>query len=296
MKCRTVLMSAVLLLAGFQLLAQDYEIRMSRESKVGEKYELTGTGSTSEDSTITGQGQVLQKQSSFLEAKLEATVTVLAVDSLKRESKVSLVVSRCQAMTNLKADTQDLLPKGTVVVAQLMANGKPEFQVDGKVVAKDVAKALGLFISLPTGKSTDDDMFGTQERKKIGDSWSVNSAKAAADLAEKEIKVSADNVKGQTTVEKLVETDGVKCLRLSCSMEASNVPVPLPPELKIEKATLSGTFSGDFPLDLARNRQAESAEITMSVLAKGRPAPEAPALTLLLKNKQIKKLQRKDLN
>lgn len=217
MNIRRILMHAVIaavFLAASHAFAQDYEIRLTRDVRAGEKYNLTASGSLSEKMIMSAQGQVIQKNASTHEMMLEGIVTVLEVDDLKEERKLSLDISRCLVSAGGESGQKEVLKKGTQIVAQ-RKNGHDEFLVDGEAAAKDVATLLGHFISLRSGHVNDDHIFGTKERKKVGDSWPVNRDKAAADLTAKGIKVARENITGNTTLEKLVEVDGRKCLKLN---------------------------------------------------------------------------------
>ena len=163
MGIQKVLIYLIVLLACSRVFAMDYEIRMTRAAETGERYELIASGYSSEQITMSSQGQVLRKDNKFISAKLEGIVTVLQVDKLKREKKISLLVSKSVMSTNVNDNEEEALPKGTEVIAQLR-HGKKEFLIDGKIANEDIAKMLDLFITFPTTKTTDDDIFGTKER------------------------------------------------------------------------------------------------------------------------------------
>ncbi|MGA2152676.1 MAG: hypothetical protein ABSG48_11075, partial [Geobacteraceae bacterium] len=193
MSIRIMVVCAILLITASRVFAQDYEIRLTRDAEAGEKYELTVSGSISKQMTMSSQGQVLQKNASSFTANLEGTVTVLEIDEMKREKKLSLLVSRCLVSSNGSTKEREALPKDTQVVAQIR-DGQKEFLIDGNVVSRDIAEMLGILISLPISQATDDDIFGTKEHRKVGDSWPVNGVKGAADLSSKGIKVDAKDI------------------------------------------------------------------------------------------------------
>lgn len=294
MNFRGVMVCAVVLLTASHVFAQNYEIRLTRDVRAGEKYELAASGSLSEQMTMLAQGQVLHKDTTSITAKLEGTVTVLEVDELKRERKLSLVVSRCLMSTNGSTVEKEVLAKDTQVVAQLR-DGQMEFLIDGKVVSKDIAKMLGLLISLPTSQTTDDDIFGTKERKKVGDSWAVNSSKGAADLSFEGIKVNADDIKGSTKIDKLLVVGGTNCLQLSSRMEISNILPPLPEGLTVTESNMSATFTGEFPVDVSMRQMSEGITMSMVLVAKGKPIPDAPEITLSMNMEESKHAKQKSI-
>lgn len=294
MSMRSGLVSAVILLAVSRVLAEDYEIRMTRPAKVGDKYEMIASGARTEKVTMLVGGKVAKADGRSMTAKLEATVTVQEIDSLKREKKINLVVSKCVAATEGAANEEEVLRKGAQVVAQLQGKEK-EFLVDGEAASKDIAGILDLFISFPTTPTTDDDIFGTKERKKVGDSWPVNKAKAVEDLSDEGMSVKAEDIKGSTKLEKLAVVDGVQCLHLSAKLDIGKLSAPLPPGMAIEKAAMTATFEGDFPLDVSKDCLSQGMTMTMSMIAKGKPSPDAPEMTLSTKREETRKMKRKDL-
>lgn len=294
MSIRGVLVCSILLLICSCAFVQDYELRMTRPTKVGREYELITSGSLSEQMTMSAQGEVLRSDKFSLTAKLEGIVTVLQVDELKRERKLRLLVSKSVMSMNGNINEEEALPKGTQVVAQLRDRRK-EFLIDGKNVPEEIAKMLDLFISFPTTRVTDDDIFGTKERKKVGDSWAVNSMEAAKDLATEGINVDAENIKGSTTIEKVVVVDGKKCLQLSAKLEISMLAPPLPPGLTVEKSNMSAAFSGTFPFDTSIPRLSEGENMTMEVVAKGKLNPDSPEVTLSIKMMKSVQMKQKAL-
>ena len=58
---------------------------------------------------------------------------------------------------------------------------KTLFEIEGAPASGKVSKALDLVVNITSGGPTDDDIFGTTERKKAGDSWPINKAVAITD-------------------------------------------------------------------------------------------------------------------
>jgi len=291
--CRVVV-GFIVLVASSHVFADDYEIRMSRPAKVGDAYELVASASSSEQVTFSTQGRLMGADKSFIAAKLECTVTVLQVDELDREKKVKLLVSKATMSTSKDGEQKEALPKGTQVVAQ-PGDGQEEYLIDGRVVPDEIAEMLGLFITFPTSQVTDDDVFGTKDRKRVGDSWAVNSIKAANDLAAEGLKVDPEDFEGSTTIEKAVVVDGIPCLTLSSKMELSKVEPPLPPEMTLEKSSMSAAYSGNFPVDTSLRRLSEKTNMTMEIVAKGEFAPNAPVVTMSVSAKHTTEVKQRPL-
>lgn len=289
-----VLIFTIVFLAGSPVFAQDYEIRLESAVKEGDKYEVNVSGELSEQMTSSSQGQVLgDKQSSF-SATFEGTTTVLKVDELQRTAELKLLVSKCHKRMNGNTTDEEVLAKGTQVVMR-RSDSNTEFLVDGKVVPKDIEKVLGVLFSLPQSKATDDDIFGTKDRKKVGDSWAMNSAKAANELPSAGLKADATDIKGSTKIEKVVTVHGTKCLRLSGKMEINKITPELPAGMIVEMSNVSTSFSGDFPIDSRIGRLVSKSTMKITFVAKGKPAPGAPEITLSMKHSKSRQIKRKFL-
>ena len=92
MSFHRILICAVAILAGSPVFAQDYEIRLTRPAKVGQKYETIITAEMSEHVTVSAEGRVVNEIKLSFSATFEGTVTVVKVDELQREVEILLLV------------------------------------------------------------------------------------------------------------------------------------------------------------------------------------------------------------
>src|SRR5690242_21612927 len=122
MKAIRFLFFGVVLL-GFRVSGQDYAIQLHRPLSVGQKYELSALGKTSEDSVTTTNGKVERTNRTDVTVELEATVTVLAVSD-GRPIKQSLAVRRFKRTEN--GTLKILAGSGSIVIASA-ENGKRIF-------------------------------------------------------------------------------------------------------------------------------------------------------------------------
>lgn len=290
-----MLICTIALLIGSSVLAKDYEIRLDRPAKVGEKSEVIITGKRSRQMTMTSQGRVLRENKSSLSATFEGTITVLKVDKLQRESELKLLVAKCHKKVDGKTTEEEVLAKGTEVVLR-QRDSDVEFLIDGKVVPKDIAEVLSLFFTLNDSQDTDDDLFGTKDRKKVGESWPVNSVKLARYFASKGVfKGGAKDITGSTKIEEEVVVGGTKCLRFICKAELGNFTPPLPPGMAVKKANMSVSVSYLYPVDTSVRHLSEKMAMTMELVAEGKATPEAPGVTLTVKGTGSKHMRRKFL-
>ncbi len=270
------------ILAGSPVFAKDYEIRLTRPYKVGQSYEIKKTGHLIEQQKMVAQQRILKDEKSSLFATLEGTVTVLKVDEIHQGIEYKLIVAECRKRINENKNEEEVLPKGT----QVLVN-KDEFLVEGKNVPEDIEKVLGLFFFIPSSKVTDDDVFGTKDRKKVGETWAANSAAAAKDLDADSVIVDKKNIKGNMTLKKVAVVNKIKCLHISGNMEINNIEMSLPQGMTLEKTSMSALFSGDFPIDTSIGRLSEQMNMKLEIVSRGKPSPDAPEITMTVKTEKV---------
>jgi hypothetical protein len=260
----------------------DYVIRFTRPAKVGDRSRVEMTGTTRERERITIGGQV-QKEEKDLAVHMIAVESVLAVDSSSTPSRVEYLVQTCQRTSAGK--TEELLAAGHKVVAETNAEGDTVFTVDGDPALEDIAKALGLVISIHRPSSpTDDDIFGTKERKRVGDTWNIDSAAAAADLSKTGLMVSAEALKGTVSLTGVRSVDAVKALDVTAKLRAEGFAMAggdLPEWLQVEKSSLAGDLKVLVPADPdAPNSLPGKLQMQIVVLLKGEKPDTGSPVTI----------------
>ena len=264
---------AVSSLAGW---TQDYEVKLERPAKAGEKYGLTATGSQKEVSTVSVGGQVAEKKDNAFTASLEAQVTILTVDGKGRATATEYAVAK---FTMKKGEQEtELVPAGKVVVAE--RGKKPAYALkDGGAVSPEAQAAFGLLVSSgDKGEESDDAIFGTAARQAVGAEWPMDAAKAAASLQKAGIALTKENLSGSVKLNGVEQAGGLDCLNVVATMNAKGFAMPLPPGLKCEAAELNASFGGLFPVDPAQPRLAESKTMQMRFSAKGKAEGQDLAL------------------
>jgi hypothetical protein len=229
------------------LAADDYVIRLTRPSKVGDRFRIDARGSTREQERITVGDQV-QKDDKDMSVHLVAAATILAVDSKADATKIEYLIESCQK--NSAGKTEEVLPAGKKVVAESNAEGETVFTVDGDPALKDISKALGVVISAHTpGAPSDDEIFGTSERKHVGDTWSIHTETTAAYLSKAGLKVSPENLKGTVSLDAVKTVGAVKALALTAHLSAKGMTMDVPDFIQLEKSSMTGEFSALVPVN-----------------------------------------------
>jgi hypothetical protein len=261
--------------------AQDYEIKLVRTVKVGDRYGVVATGTTEQHMTMTVAGQPAPPRDQVMAANLTAKAEVLAATPGGRESKSRFTITKLTRTAGPQAD--EPLPAGTVVVAERVGT-KTEFKVGDAPVSPDVAKVLGMLISMESDQGANDDVvFGTKARQKVGDSWPIDANAAAADAAAKAgLKIDPANITGTATLAE-VQKEGLK---IAGTMQMKDVGIPLPPGMAVTASAFTARFSGVFPLDAAKRAVNSTMSMDGKVECGGKAGDKE--LTMVMTMKQAK--------
>ncbi|MBS0658205.1 MAG: hypothetical protein JSR82_08165 [Verrucomicrobia bacterium] len=243
-------------LVGFGLLslpaaaAEDYLIKLDRPMKVGDRYRVVTKGSQVQVSNVRAGDKVIPEQRQAREVEFEAAVEVLAVSPKGKPQKVRLTETKVSA----KADGKpaEVFPDGTAIEAEYTTK-KTVYTRDGKPLEDKAGKLLAVVFRLSGDESPDDTMFGTTERKQVGQRWNLNAEAAAAALSSSTgTKFEAKDLQGGCTLEAVVPGAGGPALRIAGDFLINSFQVPLPNGLRMRKGRVTSKIGGLFPVDPAK--------------------------------------------
>jgi len=264
--------------------AQEYEIRLHRPLKVGQKYGVSTTAHLSRSMTITAEKGLFGGQNEEFSVELECVVTVLEIDDKGRETKVSMAISKC---VKIKGENKkDLVPKDAVVVASQKGRKEQVFTIGEEPLGAEAQEALGSVVSLSKGGATDDEILGTKDRKKVGDRWNINAAAAAKNLETEMPGIQEKNITGTTTLEGVVKVGGIECLKIAAEMTIEIPPIEgevaaaMPEGLKVSKSTVEMRCVGVFPVDASMDRLEESIDEKVTLITELSPDPDTPGMVM----------------
>lgn len=269
-------------LPAFAASATDYPIQLVRKSVVGERYVVTIHGTQEQTMTRTVNGNPVPGQDGLVIANLEATGEVLALTPSGHEAKVKLTV---QKFSRTEAGRSgEVLAPGTELIVE-RKGAKTEYLLGGKPVTPELAATLELVgVELGNDDSANDDqVFGTKERKKPGDSWSVNAAAAAADISKMGLAVEPANMTGSTTLAEVVKTGSQEQLRIQGALAIKNVSIPLPPGIAVKSSDMNVTYTGLFPVDLGQRVSQSGLSMVARIVCAGNLNGAELAMTITMK-------------
>jgi hypothetical protein len=275
-----ILASMVLCVLALPARAEDYAIKLSRPAKVGDKVKVhvAFTVNRSNSVKIEGADDTKEDKSSY-KVELDGISETLAVDSHGEETKFAITVDKCVKTEG--EQTTDLVPKGHVLVAE-SKDKETEFSLKDGELSDDAKDALKSAIHAHApDEPSDDDIFGTTQRKKPGDSWPISAAAMVKVLSRSDLKVDPKDISGTTRLVGPATHEGVPVLHIECDFEVRNLKVPGPSGAEQTRGVFRGSFAGMFPQDpklppLA-DSQAEEMQLTYKV-----PTPDGQ--NALMKN------------
>jgi len=127
--------------------------------------------------------------------QIEAVATVLVVTNGKPQNWRWPSTGSTGPKT---ANSKILMGTGSTIVESLV-DGKRAYLVNGGSPNREEQEALDMVADIETTATTDDELFGTRDRKKIGDSWPANLNLLTQMLADKG-SVAYGSVAGKTTL------------------------------------------------------------------------------------------------
>jgi hypothetical protein len=283
--CLALLFGCAVAIAQDAPKDQSYEIKLARPLKVGQKYALTADGALLRQVKVTRGGTTHEQPEEGYGVRLEATVEILALDETGEESKISCAVDKCARITG-EGETE-LLAKGKVFIAEGKGKDTKFSLPDGGELPKDATDALDLVISMDTNdKLTDDDMLGTKEKKKVGESWAVTPQAIAKDSERVGVEVKAEDVDGSFRLDGLEKVGDVECLKMSGNLRVKKLVTKadateddgLPEGFVVDNGSMEAKYTGLFPVDASVGSLAETASVTFVTFIKGGAAGDEVAI------------------
>jgi hypothetical protein len=196
-----------------------YAIRFVRPAKAGDRYSITvkGWDHNKDQTTSVSNGAVLAKTDHRLDVEVVAFAEVKSVDQESQPNRIAYNIKQCLATEDGK--TRELLPKGSQLVVQ--QSGKDTtFMVDGKPAKPEIDGALRVVLFLgESGTPTDDDLYGTNEKKRVGDQWSINKDKAVLAFKKMGVTPQALDISGTVRLDGMRKEGDIDVLELSSKME-----------------------------------------------------------------------------
>ena len=261
------------------ITAQDYEIRLHRPEPVGAKTKLSISGKDRQEMSGWSGTKKLKEEIKELAVELEGTATVLETSPNGNHKRISLQVDKL--VTTEGGIQRELLPRSTVVLAA-RKDGKKVFEVNDQTAHPDVAQALAVVIPIESDDYMGDELFGTRERKRVGDSWDINQTAAREILSNSNIKI--ENFFGKVTLKNVLQD--AAGTRLLVTIDVTAKVAPAAPGSSAASGTMTFKGTTELPTDPSPSQATETIDMGFSLRSQYKPDPNGPEVEIRMDMKR----------
>ncbi len=196
--------------------APDYAVRLTRPSAVGDT--RLAVGSLQSDDHLTGSRDGTpsdQRQTATI--RYVVATEILEVSPKGNAQRATLTVRK---LTKESAGISLELAKPGAVVSARLAGRERVFELLGARLAPDVQQALAAAVPLRADdEPTDDDLFGSARRRRVGESWPANG-ELFASFGATSLTFDPKDVTGTVTLGAVRPVHGQSCLEVRWKLDA----------------------------------------------------------------------------
>jgi hypothetical protein len=165
-------------------------------------------------------------------------------------------------------------------VTAFIADEKQQFTIEGTEVSPEAKEVLDMVITLDDVDFSEDEAFGTKERKKIGESWPINMKLAMEELRSSGMDFSKGDFSGKVTLAGIGGKDATPYLILNGEIVINQLEIPVGPEVYTDKSHGRFTFTAKYPLDHTMGVLEEISNYAIDATMKNKPAEDFPDMTV----------------
>ncbi len=253
-------MKLLALLAAFSLpllAADDYELKLSRPAKIGDRETKTGKYIENSRMAVTVDGKPVKSESTVINLEYTAESEALAVGAAGQTTSCRVKLVKISGDMNGKPLTQLVAGDEIVVSRKEGAREGKEIMVNKTAATPDQTKLISGFVSVANvGDTTDDDVFGTKKRVQAGEEWKLNQAAAVKKLEQSGLKgLDPAGVSGTSKFLGVAQVDGFKFLRVNGKIDVTGAGMPMPgmppgANVKVTKLATKMEMESSVPADV----------------------------------------------
>ncbi len=259
------------------LAQQTYVVRFNRPMKTGETFRQVSQATENQKISLSAAGNVVQQKDDTVNVAFASRARVDAVNEKGRPTKLSHVIEKLeQTLGDQKAV---VLQPGDVVVATGQAN-QVQFTVNDSPVAPELEKLLSMVIAVDTGQPTEDELFGSEQPRKIGETWPISGELAASTMQKMEIQIDPQNVSGEAKLEEAKVEGQPAMLVMSGKMTIKDLKPAGLQGMELSKSSANLHYTTTAPADPAAHNQDETKVYDLSFDAGRAASPDSPAIRM----------------
>ena len=248
-----------------------YSIRFRRQFTAEQVFSVSITHSQRSSQRTSRSASNATQTSSVRRVLLDADVHIDKVE--EKQTKASVTIRRFELTTSAgdngpRPTPATLLSPGTEVLLTYAGDDTSFSLKNQQGLSPDVLTALRQCFQT---MALSDALYGTTEKKKVGDSWPLNTKTLVADRTDP-VSLDPSQVSGTTTLKAARQVYGIPCLLLEGTQTTKDAPVV---GITPKESTANTTFSLTVPEALDKPLVGYSIKILRHIVVAGQPSEDA---------------------
>ncbi len=230
-------------------------IQLERPFKSGDAYVVSGSAVSIQMQKVTSEGKDQESEATYRRMVFEGRVEVQAVTPEGNAEKATCTIEKCLLAEAEGQEPKETLPKGMKLIVTRSDAGVALSIDGGGEIPPAAHDLIELFLPVHDQRTdgNNDLIYGTTQPRKTGESWQIDTTRAAAALgkAMRGIPIDPAKIQGMTVVKGVEEAGGIRCAEILAELSVTDIPVGGPPNFQVVKGEVRATLSGRFPVDVA---------------------------------------------
>jgi len=242
----------------------DYPIKLYRPQPVGSEHRMVVTGSFEDTADVNSEGKSRGPKIDSYTLEIDATIKVLSSDPDALGPISQLTIAKATKTKDGK--TEEFLSVGTVVVEKRSAD-KTEFFLGDSAVNATAAYLLQIGeLSAGLDPRSDETSFGTQDRKRVGDSWPINAGAAAAYFTRLKMACKPGNIVGSATLKEVSGAGNEMLLTIVSTTSINDIRMELPAGFTLHTCNGKMTSTSIMPVEAAKLAKQGSLQMEINAI------------------------------
>lgn len=282
---RIWIIAVTLALAGCAPEKPGYTVRLQRDFKPGMKYNVTvkGQESISGDSSPGGTTNASTTATNALHYNVDLDIEIVAVDKTRRPTAIKATVN---SFTTARGENSKSVYKNGTLISGQSSNGDKTFEIEGTAINSEIAqRILSESTPLAGGKYTDDDIYGTNEKKLPGAAWEINREALIELMKLQGLDVKAGDITGSAALTEIQSRGNTSCMKITVKESLQAAPINAGAEMKMSRMffELEATSVAPVDITLLPVDEIQTSTVTFTGILPAKANPQATATVEIVK-------------